>query len=63
MTGSEQIRYFAERAGVAVDVGRVYARKRELFEKYIGEVKGIECNVELLRALKGCRLSRRNCER
>jgi len=52
MTGREQIKYFANRAGAVVDVEKVYARKRELFAKHSADVKSIECNVQLLRTLK-----------
>jgi len=52
MTGSEQIMYFAQKAGVAVEVEKVYARKRELFERYIDSVEEIECNIELIRLLR-----------
>lgn len=52
MTGSEQIRFFSDRTGKVVDVEKVYTRKRELFEKYVEGVKRVECNVELLRAVK-----------
>jgi HAD superfamily hydrolase (TIGR01509 family) len=52
MKGSEQIMYFARNAGVAVDVEKVYARKRELFERYVDSVEKIECNIELIRALR-----------
>ena len=38
MTGSEQIKYFAQKAGVSVEVEKIYARKRELFENYIENV-------------------------
>ena len=52
MTGREQIMYFARKAGVAVDVEKVYARKQELFEHYADRVEGIECNIELFRLLQ-----------
>ena len=52
MTGREQIRYFALKAGVAVEIEKLYARKRELFERYIDHVEKIECNVELIRVLR-----------
>jgi len=55
MTGREQIMYFAQKAGVAVEVEKVYARKRELFENYIENVDTIKCNVELLRVLKAAK--------
>ena len=52
MTGREQIRYFADKAGIEVDVERVYRRKGELFERYLGEVRSIDCNMELFRTLR-----------
>jgi len=52
MKGQEQIKYFAEKAGIAVDAEEVYQRKRELSDKRAQDVKQIECNVELIRALK-----------
>lgn len=55
MTGSEQIKYFAQKAGVSVQVEKVYARKHELFENYIENVDTIKCNVELLRILKAAK--------
>ena len=36
MTGQEQIKYFADKAGVTVDVEKIYARKRELFQEHQG---------------------------
>jgi beta-phosphoglucomutase len=52
MKGQEQIKYFAEKAGIVVDAGKVYQRKRELFDKWGEDVNQIECNVELICALK-----------
>ncbi len=52
MTGREQIRYFAERAGKNVDVDAVYRRKGELFGSHIGSVTVIECNAVLLKELR-----------
>lgn len=52
MTGNEQIEYFAKKAGVSIDVEKIYARKRELFENCVEYVETISCNVELLRILK-----------
>jgi HAD superfamily hydrolase (TIGR01509 family) len=52
MTGHEQIQYFAEQAGVAVDVEAVYARKRELWETTPPSVSVIESNMQLVRALR-----------
>ncbi len=34
MTGQEQIKYFAEKAGVKVDAEKIYVRKRELFQEH-----------------------------
>ena len=50
MTGHEQIRYFADRAGVGVDVEAVYRRKRAIWEAGDYTVTAIDCNVSLLRA-------------
>ncbi len=52
MTGQEQIRYFAEKAGVKVEVEKIYARKRELFQEHTEAAGMIDCNVRLLGALK-----------
>jgi HAD superfamily hydrolase (TIGR01509 family) len=52
MTGQEQIKYFAVKAGVNVDVQKIYARKRELFQEHKEAARMIECNVRLLGALK-----------
>ena len=52
MKGAEQIEYFARKAGVTVEVDKIYARKRELFKSHAQGVKGIECNLELIRTLK-----------
>ncbi len=52
MTGREQIMCFAQKAGVAVDVEKVYARKGELFQRHIGSARAIECNLELIRLLR-----------
>ena len=52
MTGREQIRYFAGKAGLLIDVEQVYQRKRQLFEVYPGNFTVIECNVGLLRVLR-----------
>ncbi len=52
MTGIEQIRYFAAKAGTPVEPEKVYARKRELFANYIEQVEEIRCNIELLGLLK-----------
>jgi HAD superfamily hydrolase (TIGR01509 family) len=55
MKGSEQIKFFAQKAGVSVEAEKVYARKRELFENCIENVETIKCNVELLRTLKAAK--------
>jgi HAD superfamily hydrolase (TIGR01509 family) len=52
MTGHEQIRYFADRAGIQVDVEAVYQRKRTIWEAGDYAVTAIDCNVTLLRALR-----------
>jgi HAD superfamily hydrolase (TIGR01509 family) len=52
MTGQEQIKYFADKAGVQVDVEKIYARKRELFHEHKDAAESIDCNVRLLRILK-----------
>jgi HAD superfamily hydrolase (TIGR01549 family) len=52
MTGREQIQYFADRAGVIVDVEAVYARKREIWETNPPDVTPIGCNLDLLRMLR-----------
>ena len=52
MTGQEQIKYFAAKAGVEVDAEKIYARKGELFRQYKDAAEAIHCNVRLLGALK-----------
>jgi HAD superfamily hydrolase (TIGR01509 family) len=52
MTGREQIRYFAEKAGKSVDPDAVYQRKSEIFREKNPEAKKIECMVELLHTLR-----------
>jgi HAD superfamily hydrolase (TIGR01509 family) len=52
MTGREQIRYFAERAGKDADVDAIYRRKGELFGSHIGAVTVIECNAALMAELR-----------
>ena len=56
MTGREQIRYFAAKAGKSVDIEKVYRRKGELYESFVGEATIIECNLLLLQMLRanGC---------
>jgi len=56
MTGQEQIRYFADKAGVKVDAANIYARKRELFSQLKDPAESIECNVRLLRALRAAKV-------
>jgi HAD superfamily hydrolase (TIGR01509 family) len=52
MSGREQIRFFAEAAGVEVDVEAVYLRKNELAADWTDRAKGIRCNIELLNTLR-----------
>lgn len=52
MTGQEQIRYFAARAGVKLDVDAVYRRKREIAEAGDYAATAIGCNVAMLRMLR-----------
>jgi len=52
MTGREQIRYFADQAGVTVDVERVYQRNQELKPAHVHRIAAIEVNIELLRTLR-----------
>jgi HAD superfamily hydrolase (TIGR01509 family) len=54
MTGREQIKYFADRAGVDVDVEAVYRRKTELGKSWTERARHIDCNIELLRVLRKC---------
>lgn len=56
MTGQEQIKYFAEKAGVQVDAEKIYTRKRELFQEHKGSAEAIDCNVGLLNVLKSARV-------
>jgi len=53
-TGHEMIQLFADRAGITVDAGAVYRRKREIWsaEDPTPLITPIECNVELLRTLR-----------
>jgi HAD superfamily hydrolase (TIGR01509 family) len=53
MTGREQIGYFADQAGVEVDVESVYARKNELARDWTDRATDIQCNIELLNTLRG----------
>jgi HAD superfamily hydrolase (TIGR01509 family) len=52
MTGREQIRCFAEKAGVSVDVDRVYERTRQIRREQPQPTDAIVCNVELLHLLR-----------
>lgn len=52
MTGIEQIRHFADKAGVTVDAEKVYARKREIWPDHAHRIGPIASNLELLRTLK-----------
>lgn len=52
MTGREQIQYFANKAGVEVDIEAVYLRKSELAKDWTEKATDIACNMELLRILR-----------
>jgi len=52
MTGREQIKYFADSAGVKVDVEKVYRRKTQLAKDHPERAEKIDCNLALLRALR-----------
>jgi HAD superfamily hydrolase (TIGR01509 family) len=52
MTGREQIKYFADRAGVDVDVEAVYRRKNELASDWTDRATSIECNLILVKMLR-----------
>ena len=52
MTGHEQISFFAKKAGVEIDVDRVYQRTREIRRDQPEPTEGIACNLELLRILR-----------
>ena len=52
MTGREQIRYFAQQAGVDVDADAVYARTRAIRRLQALPTEGIACNLELVRILR-----------
>ncbi len=56
MTGRDQIRYFAEKAGVTIDVGRVYERTREIRRDQPQPTEAIACNVELLKMLRSAKV-------
>jgi len=53
MTGREMIGHFADKAGRTVDIEKVYHRKAELFASFIDRITTIECNLQILRALRG----------
>jgi len=53
MTGREQLRFFADQAGVTIDVEQVYGRTRELRATLAGRTEAIACNVALLKLLRG----------
>jgi HAD superfamily hydrolase (TIGR01509 family) len=52
MTGREQIKYFADLAGVEADVESIYRRKGELARDHPERAAKIECNLALLKTLK-----------
>ena len=52
MTGREQIRYFAARAGASVDVDAVYRRKGEICGSGWPCGNGHRCNLAMLRMLR-----------
>jgi HAD superfamily hydrolase (TIGR01509 family) len=52
MTGREQIRFFAERSGVDVEVEDVYRRKNELAADWTDRATDIRCNIALLNVLR-----------
>lgn len=52
MTGREQLRFFADKAGVPIDVEQVYARTRELRATLAAKTEVIACNVALLDLLR-----------
>lgn len=52
MTGFEQIKYFADKAGKKIDVEKVYQRKREIWKTEKPMVESIDCNVQLLQMLR-----------
>jgi HAD superfamily hydrolase (TIGR01509 family) len=52
MTGREQIKYFADLAGVEADVEKIYRRKGELAQDHPERAARIECNLALLRTLR-----------
>jgi HAD superfamily hydrolase (TIGR01509 family) len=56
MIGQEQIKYFAAKAGVKVDVEKIYARKIELFQEHSDAAQTIDCNVRLLSVLRSAKI-------
>ncbi len=52
MTGREQISYFAQKAGVAVDVEAIYRRKVDIFKARKPDAKAIASMVELYKLLR-----------
>ncbi len=52
MTGREQIRYFAKKAGVEVDIESVYRRKSELGRGWTDRAADISVNIQLLNILR-----------
>jgi HAD superfamily hydrolase (TIGR01509 family) len=52
MTGREQIKYFADKAGVEVDVDAVYRRKNELAIGWTDRATSIDCNLMLVKMLR-----------
>ncbi len=52
LTGREQIRHFARKAGLEIDVDRVYERTREIRREHPLPTEGIDCNLELLGILR-----------
>ena len=52
MTGKEQIAFFADKAGIEVDVEKVYARKGQLWDNYTHCITKIPCNLELLKCMR-----------
>ena len=57
MKGTEQIKLFADLAGVKIDVEKVYARKKELWDKHTELIVPIPCNIELLKRLRAAGFS------
>lgn len=56
MKGVEQIKCFADKAGVNVDPAEIYARKREIWADHKDRILPIENNIQLLKLLRkaGC---------